>query len=84
MLLKLAWRNIWRNKRRTIITASSIAFAVMFCGFMGAIQEGSWDKMIDNIVTSYTGNIQIHQKGYWENPSINDLITYKDVTKSID
>jgi ABC-type lipoprotein release transport system permease subunit len=76
MLLKLAWRNIWRNKRRTIITASSIAFAVLFCGFMGAIQEGSWDNMIDNVVASYTGNIQVHKKGYWENPSINDLMEY--------
>jgi len=74
MLLRLAWRNIWRNKRRTIITASSIAFAVLFCGFMGAIQEGSWDHMINNVVSSYTGHLQIHQKGYWDNPSINDLM----------
>ena len=62
MLFRLAWRNIWRNKRRTLITASSIAFAVMFCGFMGAVQEGGWDNMINNVVTSYTGNIQIHKK----------------------
>ena len=75
MLFRLAWRNIWRNKRRTIITASSIAFAVLFCGFMGAIQEGSWDNMINNVVSSYTGHLQIHTKGYWDNPSINDLMS---------
>lgn len=83
MLFKLAWRNIWRNKRRTIITASSIAFAVMFCGFMGAIQEGSWDNMINNVVSSYTGNIQIHKKGYWEKPSINELIAYDGPLQNI-
>jgi ABC-type lipoprotein release transport system permease subunit len=80
MVFKLAWRNIWRNKRRTIITASSIAFAVMFAGFMSAIQEGSWDHMINNVVSSYTGNIQIHKKGYWDSPSINDLTQEKELT----
>lgn len=79
MLIKLAWRNIWRNKRRTFITSSSIAFAVLFCGFMSAIQEGSWDHMINNIVSSYTGNIQIHKKGYWESPSINELMEYEQL-----
>jgi putative ABC transport system permease protein len=83
MLLRLAWRNIWRNKRRTIITASSIAFAVLFCGFMGAIQEGSWDHMINNVVSSYTGHLQIHQKGYWDNPSINDLMTMDEELSSV-
>ena len=84
MLLKLAWRNIWRNRRRTLITASSIAFAVLFCGFMGAIEEGGWDNMINNVVSSYTGNIQIHKKGYWDNPSINDLIEYDETLKSLE
>ena len=79
MLIKLAWRNIWRNKRRTFITSSSIAFAVLFSGFMSAIQEGSWDHMINNIVSSYTGNIQIHKKGYWESPSINELMEYEQL-----
>ena len=83
MIIRLAWRNIWRNKRRTIITASSIAFAVLFCGFMGAIQEGSWDHMINNVVSSYTGHLQIHQKGYWDKPSINDLMTLDEELSSI-
>lgn len=84
MLYRLAWRNIWRNKRRTLISASSIAFAVLFCGFMSAIQEGSWDNMINNVVSSYTGNIQIHKKGYWANPSINDLVPYDASLKSLE
>lgn len=66
MILKIAWRNIWRNKRRTAITATSIFFAVFFSVFMGAINRGMFDKMIDDSVNFYTGYGQVTQKGYWE------------------
>ncbi len=83
MIIKLAWRNIWRNKRRTIITASSVAFAVLFAGILQAIEEGSWENVFTNIVSTYTGNIQIHKKGYWKNPSINDLIEYQGALEGL-
>lgn len=70
--LRLAWRNIWRNKRRTIITASSIAFALLFSILMRSFQIGSYGHMIDNMVQSYTGYIQIHQKGYWNDRTIDN------------
>jgi len=70
--LRLAWRNIWRNKRRTIITASSIAFALFFALVMRAFQIGSYAHLIDNMVQSYTGYIQIHQKGYWNDKTIDN------------
>ena len=50
MLLTLAWRNIWRNKRRTLITIASVAFAVFFAVAMQSIQKGVWDHMLDNVV----------------------------------
>ena len=64
MLLKLAWRNIWRNKRRTMITAASIFFAVLFSVFMNSIQKGAWIRMLDNVVNFYYGYGQIQKKGY--------------------
>ena len=66
MLLKLAWRNIWRNKRRTIITIVSIVFAVLLSSTMRSLQLGSYERMIDNSVRFYTGYIQVHKLGYWD------------------
>jgi len=76
--LKLAWRNIWRNKRRTMITAASIFFAIFFALIMRSFQLGSYSNMIDNAVKLYSGHIQIHADGYWENKSINNTLVSKD------
>jgi len=64
--LKLAWRNIWRNKRRTLLTASSISLAIFLALLMRSLQTGVWESVINNIIQSYTGSIQIHKNGYWE------------------
>ena len=72
MLLKLAWRNIWRNKRRTVITLSSIGFAVFFACVMQSMQYGSYSRLIENIVRFYTGYIQVHQQGYWDDKIIDN------------
>lgn len=71
MLLKLAWRNIWRNKRRTFITAASVLFAVFLSIFMRSIQQGAWDNMLDNVVNFYFGYAQVHTKGFNEEQTIN-------------
>ncbi len=77
MIFKLAWRNIWRNKRRTLITAASILFAVLFASLMEALQKGAWNNMINNVVSYYTGYAQIHQEGYWEDQSIDKAFEWK-------
>ncbi len=73
-LLTLAWRNIWRNKRRTIISISSVFFSVILALFMRSMQEGSYAMMIDTSVRFYAGYVQVQDKGYWENKSINRLL----------
>jgi ABC-type lipoprotein release transport system permease subunit len=70
-IILLAWRNVWRNKRRTLITAASILFAVLLSSFMQSIQKGAWDRMVDNVVNFHYGYIQIHSKGYWDEQSID-------------
>ena len=76
--IKLAWRNIWRNKRRTLITAASVFFAIFFALIMRALQLGSYSNMIDNAVTLYSGHLQIHDRGYWDNKSINRTLVITD------
>ncbi len=70
--IKIAWRNIWRNKRRTIITAASIFVAVFLALIMRSFQVGSYDHMIKNMVQSYTGYIQIHSNGFWDDQTIDN------------
>lgn len=75
----LAWRNIWRNKRRSLITILSITFAVLLACIMRSMQLGSYDRMIENSVRFYTGYIQIHKQGYWEDKVIDNSFIYDSV-----
>ncbi|MEZ5146347.1 MAG: FtsX-like permease family protein [Bacteroidales bacterium] len=74
--LKIAWRNLWRNKRRTLITTASIVFSVLFASFMRAIQEGSYDSMIDNMVKFYSGYLQVQDTAYWDEKTLENTIAY--------
>lgn len=70
--VKLAWRNLWRNKKRTLIAASSIFFAVLLALLMRSMQTGYYDYTIDASVRMYTGYIQVHGKDYWEKKSLDE------------
>ncbi|MCX8105895.1 MAG: FtsX-like permease family protein [Ignavibacterium album] len=76
LYLVLAWRNIWRNKRRTLLAASSIFFAIVLAIFTRAIQHGTYDYMIDSAVRMFTGYLQVHGKDYWEERSLEKAINY--------
>ncbi|MGE0772602.1 MAG: ABC transporter permease [Cyclobacteriaceae bacterium] len=76
MYLTLAWRNVWRNKRRTIITMSSIGFAVFFACVMQSMQMGVYERMIDNTVRFSTGHLQIHSKGFWDEKVIDNSMQW--------
>ena len=69
--LILAWRNLWRNRGRTLITIASVFFGVLISTFMSSMQEGSYTSMIDNIVKFYSGYLQIQQEEYWDNKTID-------------
>ena len=72
MIVKLAWRNIWRNKRRTLISISAVTFAVMFASTIQSFQKGTWDHMVDNMARYYLGYAQIHHKGFWADQTIDN------------
>ena len=79
LYIKLAWRNVWRSKKRTWITASSIAFSVFFACLMQSSQLGSYDNMIDNSARFFTGHLGIHQIDFWENQIIDNSFDQQEL-----
>ncbi|MFM2370236.1 MAG: hypothetical protein RL619_2562 [Bacteroidota bacterium] len=77
MILKLIWRNLWRNSRRTLITMASIAFAVLFAVLMQSLQNGVFNNLIKNVVGYYSGYVQIHQNGYWDEQVLDNSFELK-------
>lgn len=62
--IKMAWRNIWRNPRRTMLTVCAIVFASTLLIFMLSFQLGSYGTMINASVRIHTGHLQVQAKGY--------------------
>ena len=70
----LAWRNLWRNRLRTWITAGSIAFAVLLIVVAYSLQSGAMAAMADNATRLLTGHVQIQNPQYDDDPSLRHLI----------
>lgn len=80
--IQLAWRNLWRNKRRTLIAGASIFFGVLLSTYMTSMQEGSYERYINTIVHAYSGHIQLYQKGYCDNKIINNSMEFSEELNS--
>nr|MBC8488025.1 ABC transporter permease [Bacteroidota bacterium] len=74
----IAWRNLWRNSRRSIITMASVFFGVILSTLMTSMQHGSYDAMIDNVVKFYSGYAQVFTEAYHENKTINNTFELTD------
>jgi putative ABC transport system permease protein len=78
-LIVMAWRNLWRNWKRSLITIAAVVMAVILSTIMSSMQEGTYVKMIDNVVKFYSGYVQVFKPGYWETRSIDEI--YKSDAK---
>lgn len=78
LLIKLAWRNLWRNKRRSLISISSVLFAVLLAILLYSMEQGSYQRMIDSMVKYSTGYIQIQDVLYEDEPSIDNSMLFDD------
>lgn len=69
-LLTLAWRNLWRNYRRTLIMLLAIALGVWAMIVMGALLRGMTDQMVRNGLATLPGEAQIHHPDFLLDPSV--------------
>jgi ABC-type lipoprotein release transport system permease subunit len=74
IILHLAWHNLWRNRRRTWLTATAIAFSSTLLVFMISLQLGAYDMMIDTSLHVFTGQMQIQRTGYLDKPQMRRSI----------
>lgn len=74
----MAWRNLWRNKRRTLITAASIFFAVFFAIIMRSMQLGTYGNMIDQSIEKFSGYLQLQNPEYFDEPNLDNFIENSD------
>lgn len=63
-IIKLAWRNLWRNKRRTLITISSICFGLVLAIVFIGLGDGTYGTMIDSAARLGSGHVTLENPGY--------------------
>ena len=71
---RLAWRNIWRQKRRTWLTALAMIFSNVLLVFMISLQFGSYDMMINNTLSMFSGQVQVQSEGYQDGQKMRQAV----------
>lgn len=74
MLLSLAWRNLWRNTRRTVITMTALGLGVAGVVSLHSYRDSVYAVLIRDITEGLLGHLQVHGRGYQEAPSIGTVV----------
>lgn len=74
LIRRIAWRNLWRNKRRTWLTAGGIAFATLIVSFSMAVQHGSYGMMIETATGLWEGDIKITHPAYLDDAKLDQTV----------
>jgi ABC-type lipoprotein release transport system permease subunit len=82
-LIKLAWKNLWRNRSRTLITVAAIFFAVILSTIAESLRKGVFDNLVTNVVSFYTGYIQVHKTGYQEEQILDNSFSETSLTGNL-
>ncbi len=78
LVVKLAWRNVFRNKTRSFLTIAAVAFGLFLMIFMRGMQLGTYEVNIKNAIEMFPGYIQIQYEGYRDNPTLQKCFTFTD------
>jgi ABC-type lipoprotein release transport system permease subunit len=74
LVLRLAWRNLWRQPRRTWLTTGAMVFSNVLLVFMISLQFGMYRLMIENSLKAFTGHMQVQAQGYIDDQKIRQVI----------
>ncbi len=82
--IKIAWRNIIRNKKRSSITLSAVGFGLGALIFIWAFVDGVHEQMIENYTSLISGHIQIHTEGFHQKEQLETYIEQpENIKKSL-
>jgi len=70
----LAWRNLWRNHRRTLIMIAAVTVGVWAMIFMTALMRGMVDQMVVDGVRSLPGHVQVHNPLFQDDPTVSNVM----------
>jgi ABC-type lipoprotein release transport system permease subunit len=84
MHFQLAWRNIWRNPRRTTIILIAIVIGMWTMIVGSGLMRGMIDQMVENSIATLTGHIQIHAQGYRQDPTVENSMPKKELLSVLD
>jgi ABC-type lipoprotein release transport system permease subunit len=73
-LASIAWRNLWRNRRRTLLTLSSIAFGTMLAVLFTGIQNAQFGQMVDLAARLGGGHVTLQHFEYLDTPTLSRTI----------
>jgi putative ABC transport system permease protein len=74
MLLAIAWRNVWRNARRSLITMTALGVGVAGIVAVYSYREVANDAIVGDVTAGLIGHLQVHAKGYQDAPAVGLVV----------
>jgi len=74
----LAWRNLWRNHRRTFVMLAAISVGAWAMIFMTSLMRGMVNDMLRDGISALPGHVQVHDPAYRDDPSVTNLVDKSD------
>lgn len=84
LYLRLAWRNIWRHKRRTVIIVLAMSLTLALMMWYDGLMNGFTDAIYGNAVKILGGNVQVHAEGYRAEANSDPLFPLADPQAVVD
>jgi ABC-type lipoprotein release transport system permease subunit len=74
LVFALAWRNLWRNTRRSVITMTALTFGVAGITLLHSYRDSIYGLLVQDVTEGLVGHLQVHAQGYQSAPAIGTLV----------